>query len=277
MFSRRDPCDECGAPSTKKVGGIPLCGKHASALLTDPIFRAARGELAAESAKAMEVAAQQSNPEEVAALEAAEAEARLRVRAKVGKKSTTAAVVTPPQKPAPVVNAAPIQVAAVPVVGPAPVPVAKGWRARPQNQPSPFLLRPESEFGPGVCRRLGCTRKPKARNLCDACHTTACERKILHLVGAPIKPVSERDTTRDQSNSILARVEAIAKEKPGIHADDISAALGINRRQVVRAILSLRKHQRLARSKTTRNDPAHLCAYPPSSPKTVHTRTARKP
>jgi len=213
----------------------------------------------------------------VEAIEASEARHARRERSRVARLP----IAEPKQKPAPVVNAAPIQVvdvvAVVPVVGPAPVPVAKDWRTRPQNQPKPFDLRPEAERRPDLCRRAGCTRKPKARDLCDACHTTACERKILHLVGAPIRPVSERDTTRDQSNSILARVEAIAKEKPGIHADDISAALGINRRQVVRAILALRKHQRLARSKTTRNDPKHLCAYPPSSPKVVHTRTVRKP
>ena len=232
--------------------------------------------LKAGSVAAMATAARDS-AKDVAALEAAEAEHAGRGRVKVAR----VPVVKHTEKPAPAPVAAPIQVAAVVAAEPKPSaankPLKTPWSARPQNQPRPFVLRPESEQGPGICRRAGCVRKPKARDLCDACHATACERKILDLVGAPVKPVSERDTTRDQSNSILARVEAMANEKPGIHADEIASALGVSRRQVVRAILSLRKHQRLARSKTTRNDPSHLCVYPPSSPKVTHTRTVRKP
>lgn len=266
-------CDnDCGRPAVSGFGrGLyKHCSRACERANVTTFDRETVRQLRQESEAAMATAARDS-AKDVAALEAAEAERVGKARVKVP--------IAPKVAPEPV--AAPVQVADVVAVESKPSaankPLKTPWSARPQNQPRPFVLRPESEQGPGICRRAGCVRKPKARDLCDACHTTACERKILDLVGAPVKPVSERDTTRDQSNSILARVEAMANEKPGIHADEIASALGVSRRQVVRAILSLRKHQRLARSKTTRNDPTHLCVYPPSSPKVTHTRTVRKP
>ena len=266
-------CDnDCGRPAVSGFGrGLyKHCSRACERANVTTFDRETVRQLRQESEAAMAVAARDS-AKDVAALEAAEAERAGKVRVKVP--------IAPKVAPAPV--AAPIQAADVVVAEskhePAGEPVKRPYVLRPQSQPRPFVVRPESEQRPGVCRRAGCTRKPRARDLCTSCHTTACQRGIVDLVGAPVKPSSERDLSRDQSDSIRARIEVMASEKPGIHADDIASALGVSRRQVVRAILHLRNSQRLAKSATTRNDPNHLCVYPPSSPKTTHICTVRKP
>jgi hypothetical protein len=199
-------CDnDCGRPAVSGFGrGLyKHCSRACERANVVTFDRETVLQLRQESDAAMTVAAKKSNPDEVAAIEAAEAAARDRVRTKIGKKSTLAPVVTPTQKPAPAPIAAPIQVADVVAVVPEPEPVRepvvakepkprKGRTLPPQCLPRPFVLRPDADDHPELCRRDECTREPAFRGLCGPCHTVALGREILESFALPVKPHSER-------------------------------------------------------------------------------------
>jgi len=228
-------CDnDCGRPAVSGFGrGLyKHCSRACERANVVTFDRETVLQLRQESDAAMTVAAKKSNPDEVAAIEAAEAAARDRVRTKIGKKSTLAPVVTPTQKPAPAPIAAPIQVADVVAVVPEPKPVREPVVAPirypglpPQCQPRPFVLRPAEEMRPGLCRRAECKRPPVHRDLCDPCYTVACGRKILEEVAGPCRPnIGSR--SRDPANSLLSMLERAVIEKPGVHITELVEPLG---------------------------------------------------
>ena len=208
-------CDnDCGRPAVSGFGrGLyKHCSRACERANVTTFDRETVRQLRQESEAAMATAARDS-AKDVAALEAAEAERAGKVRVKVP--------IAPKVAPAPV--AAPIQAADVVVAESKHEPVREPVAAKepkprkertlpPQCLPRPFVLRPDADDHPELCRRDECPREPAFRGLCGPCHTVALGREILEAFALPVKPHSERKRGFPEDLRIIPE----SKRKDGI-------------------------------------------------------------
>jgi hypothetical protein len=119
----------------------------------------------------------------------------------------------------------------------------------------PFVLRPDADAHPELCRRLGCDRPPVWRGVCGPDHSHLSRQGTVEQYCAPSKLVHNTFST------LRAKIVEIVAKNEGIPAKKVADTLGVESKYCSKAVAALRKQNRLTTPKCNKSLPEYMHLY----------------